>query len=414
KIDFDNSPFYVNTQLKTWENDTQPLRAGVSSFGIGGTNAHVVLEEWRKDSRQLAVGSRQKEHLILFSAKTPTALDKMTDNLCNFFKENHLNDNKDCADDPYLLADTAYTLQKGRRHFSHRRMLVCAGVDEAARALSSHHDPGKDNGHAYKRVRSHITKIENPPVYFMFAGLGGQYVNMGRELYEKEPVFQQQTDRCFELLEPLIGYDIKEILYPGLTGGTTGSNKPVVDINEAGISQILIFVIEYALARLLMHWGIQPAAMMGYSFGEYTAACISGVFSLADALHVVVSRGQLIEKLPGGAMLSVPLPGEEVAPFLTASNNGLSLAIDNGPSCIIAGGHKAIVALEEKMKEKRLICMRLSSSHALHSKMMEPILKEFEEIVANVTLNKPQIPYISNRTGDWIAVQDALSPAYWA
>jgi acyl transferase domain-containing protein/SAM-dependent methyltransferase/acyl carrier protein len=408
EIDFENSPFFVVNSLTEWKSPQYPLRAGVSSFGIGGTNAHVILEEAPLPPAPL---SNRQYQLILLSAKTESALGQMTENLQEHFKNNPGID----------LADAAYTLQVGRQDFPFRWMTVCSSPDETIDILSS-----KESG----KARSFYTK-KAKKVIFMFPGLGAQYVNMGRELYETEPVFRQEADRCFEILKPIMDFDIKEILYPGEPGCRGGSpyppspiNSPLergapkgrgvsLDINRFEIAQLVIFILEYALAKLIMKWGIIPHAMIGYSFGEYTAACLSGVFSLEDSLKLVVSRGKLIGKLPSGAMLSVPLPKEELAPLL-AGHDELALAIDNGSSTIIAGGEKKVDAFEKEMKSKRYVCTRLPASHALHSPMMEPIVKEHEKITARVTLNKPQIPYISNVTGTWISNDQATNPAYWS
>jgi acyl transferase domain-containing protein len=424
EIDFENSPFYVVNRPTEWKSHQYPLRAGVSSFGIGGTNAHVILEEapgaqsaGRKAHGAYSQGrggvsppdkSRQYQ-LILLSAKTESALTGMTENLAEYFKKN-----------PAInLADAAYTLQVGRQDFPFRWMAVCSGPDEAIDILSSK-EPGK--------ARSFYTKKEKK-VIFMFPGLGSQYVNMGWDLYKTEPVFREESDRCFKILDSLVDYDIKEILYPGCRGGSPcppndcagspgqgdhrGSPLQSDQINHFEVAQLVIFILEYALAKLIMKWGITPHAMIGYSFGEYAAACLSGVFSLEDALKLVVSRGKLIGQLPPGAMLSVPLPVEELEPLL-AGHDGLALAIDNGSSSIIAGENEKVDAFERKMKSKRYVCTRLPASHALHSPMMEPIVKEHEKIAAQVTLNKPRVPYISNVTGTWISSEQAANPAYWA
>jgi amino acid adenylation domain-containing protein len=395
-IDFENSPFYVNTALKQWEADGHPLRAGISSFGIGGTNAHVLLEEapGSAGGRGQRPGPRAaRPQLIVLSAKTETALDKMTENLANYLKQ-HLTH----PGNPVNLANLGYTLQVGRRRFPYRRTAVCATRDETVEILTA---PGSPKRHTY------LSKLEGRPVVFMFPGLGSQYVDMGRDLYENEPVFQQEMDRCFHILNPILHEDTKEILYPAHPG-------PMVDverINRSNISQPVLFAFEYALAKLLTAWGIRPQAMIGYSFGEYAAACLSGVFSLEDALKLVVVRGQLVEKTPGGAMLSVPITREQLEPLLP---DELSLAIDNGPSCIAAGPAEAVGAFEKEMKKKRYLTMRLQAANAIHSTLMAPILKEFERRVAGVPLNKPQIPYISNLTGRWITAAEAVNPGYWA
>jgi iturin family lipopeptide synthetase A len=446
KIDFENSPFYVNTTNKPWESNGSPLRAGVSAFGIGGTNAHVILEEAPEGTRGLAPlideqapcqgrgGSPcpplkwRDYQLILLSAKTATALDKMTQNLVEYFKNNLLNHSNPAnpvnpGQNPGLtLADAAYTLQVGRRRFPYRRKLVCSDVSEAIDRLSNL-DP--------RKVQTYLAKDEKKPVIFMFSGLGSQYVNMGRDLYEKEPIFQEEMDRCFQILSTISDYNIKEILYPhaGCRGGSPcppedcaespgqgdhrGSPLQSDQINQFEIAQLVVFIFEYSLARLLISWGITPRAMIGYSFGEYVAACLSGVFSLRDALKLLVSRGKLIRELPPGKMLSVPLSGKELLPCLE-ENDQLSLSIENGASCVISGPVPAVESFEKQMKEQKLLCMPLDSSHAIHSKMMEPILKRLEKAAAAVTLNPPRIPYISTVTGNWITVEDAVSPLYWA
>ena len=209
--------------------------------------------------------------------------------------------------------------------FAHRGIAVCSTVPEAVDFLSS------DNSRQYSNA---VVKGDEPDVVFMFPGLGAQYENMGRELYEKEPLFRKEMDRCFEFLKTRMGVDLKEILYPASSAPPTPENSASLDINRFEVSQLGIFTVEYALASLLVHWGIKPRAMIGYSFGEFTAACIAGVFSPEDALKLIVMRGRLIQELPDGAMVSVPLPREELTPLLPPD---ISLAIDNGSSCIAAG-----------------------------------------------------------------------------
>jgi polyketide synthase PksJ len=398
-IDFKNSPFYVNTQLKKWKNKLYPLRAGVSSFGIGGTNGHVILEEWFENRGQKT--GKSEYRLILLSTKTQSALKKMALNLSEYLQKN-----------PHLdLSDVAYTLQVGREAFQYRRMAVCSGIDEAIESLS-------DTGSG--KVSTSKVEDGKQQLIFMFPGLGSQYVNMGRELYEKEPSFRQNIDRCIEILKSLLDDDIKEILYPHDFVPVAVKNNPATSepqsvksfdkINQTEIAQIIIFIFEYALATLLMKWGIQPQTMIGYSFGEYVAACIAGVFSLEDALKLVVARGQLMKKIPPGAMMSVPLQREELIPLLTED---LSVAVDNGTSCVVSGPGPAVDAFEEQMKKMRCICIRLPVTHAVHSKMMESVLEEFKSELSRVGLNKPRIPYMSNVTGQWIKDQEASDPGYW-
>ncbi len=450
RIDLENSPFYVNTSLKEWKNDQYPLRAGVNSLGIGGTNAHVVLEEWAGDSESVGQGVNGQStdgksgslcpplktrdyQLILLSAKTQSALDKMTENLAGYFKKNLLNhgNHENPTDPGPTLADAAYTLQVGRTAFQYRKMLVCSDSRELIDALST---PGSP------KVKENLSKKDRRTVVFMFPGVGAQYVNMGREIYEKEPIFRKEMDHGFEILKPLVDYDIKEILYPhpdckvgspcpphplnsplerGAPEGR-GVSKPATynlhlspDINRPEIAQPIIFILEYALAKLLMHWGIIPDVMIGYSFGEYAAACIAGVFSLEDALKLVKIRTDLIRQTPKGAMLSVPVPVEELKSLLDQQDN-VSIAIDNGPSVIVSGVEAAIDAFEKKMKTRKYICMRVDNTRALHAKEMEPILIPFARQVAAVTLSEPQIPYVSNVTGEIVDGNSVTHPGYWS
>jgi polyketide synthase PksJ len=424
KIDFANSPFVVNAQLTDWKRITPdiPLRAGISSFGIGGTNVHVILEEspgfsgsvdqWVSESvrnapegtgglapLQLALSSNRPYQLILLSAKTETALEQMTQNLANHIKK-HPDIN---------LADTAYTLQVGRQVFPYRRMLVCPteNTRDTVDLLSTES----------RKLKTYHSKEDNRPITFMFPGLGSQYVNMGRDLYHHESIFRQQMDRCFEILKPLLSLDIKEIIYPSdrsdMSDQSDRSDQPD-QIYQTEIAQLVIFIFGYALAKLLMEWGIKPDSMIGYSLGEYTAACISGVFSLEDALKIMVIRGELIKGLPQGGMLSVPLPKDRLEPLVKDFAAELSIAIDNGPSCIVSGSSDAVAVFETEMKKMKLVCLRINASHGIHSQAMEPIAREFEAALAEVALGAPQIPFISNVTGTWIKAEEARNPSYWS
>jgi len=402
RIDFKNSPFYVNTELKEWERKGHPLRAGVSSFGLGGTNAHVVLEEWPDNP---SPGAGREYELVLLSARTRASLEKLTSNLADHLKE------KIGPINPTFLADAAYTLQVGRGAFAYRRMAVCAGngAGEAAALLST----------PSKQVKTRYTGAVDPPVIFLLSGQGVQHVDMGRELYEKVPPFREELDRCFELLAPLMEVDIKALLYPPPGEGDNRSYRTDKsyesypgEINHPQIAQPLVFIFEYALARLLIKWGIKPRAMIGYSMGEYIAACLSGVFSPEDALKLVIARGQAMGRTPGAVMLSVPLPEAELRPFLDG-NPDVFPAIVNGPSCIVAGTAEAVEDFEKQMRAKRLVCAPVNMSHAVHTPLMVPIREAFESRVAGIKLNAPTIPYISDVSGRWISVEEAVDPAYW-
>jgi acyl transferase domain-containing protein/acyl-CoA synthetase (AMP-forming)/AMP-acid ligase II/acyl carrier protein len=382
-IDFSNSPFYVITQLKEWESDRFPLRAGISSFGIGGTNAHAILEE--PPPIEIDTGAREW-NILMLSAKTRNSLEKASHNLAKFLEQN-----------PGLnIADAAYTLQAGRKHFKYRKMLVCTQKNEAVEILA-HPGSGK--------IYTGDAGENKPTVIFMFSGQGSQYVDMGWGLYQNERVFREYMDRCFDIFKSTCGYDIKETLYPTENRASAAEN-----IKRTGITQPVLFMFEYALAKLLASWEIHPDVMIGYSFGEYTAACLAGVFSLEDALQLIILRGQLMQEMPRGGMLSVPLPIEELKHLL---GDRLSIAVDNGPSCIVSGTAEEIDAFEKTMKEKRYICIRVTVSHAGHSAVLLPALSKFEKKVREIKLMPPRVPYISNVTAKYITAAEATDSLYW-
>ena len=418
QIDFDNSPFFVNTQLSEWQANGIPRRAGVSSFGFGGTNAHVILEE--APQQTLAAqeqASLSPWQLLILSAKTEAALEQSAANLCQYL-QHHPQVN---------LADVAYTLQQGRQNFPHKRAVIAQSVEDAISALQ---DP--------KRILTAEQEVQKRSIAFMFTGLGSQYEDMAKELYHIEPVFAQQVDRCCQILEPLLGIDLKEIIFPPQTFESTDASaaisdtsaqKPKIDLrqmlgrdrpsesnsttalNQTHLTQPAIFVIEYALAKLWQSCAIHPNAMVGYSIGEYVAATLAGVLSLEEALTLVAKRAAMIAQLPAGAMLAVPLSEEAVQPLL---NGQLSLSAVNGAAqCVVAGEIEAIDQLQAQLIEQGLACRRLKSSHAFHSHMMAAIVPEFKALVAEFELQPPSIPYLSNLTGTWITPDQAVDPDYW-
>lgn len=406
QIDFANSPFYVNTSLAEWTANGEPRRACVNSLGMGGTNAHVIVEEAPPAEPSSEGRSWQ---LLLLSAKTEAALDAATERLAA-----HL------AGHPELNpSDVAYTLQVGRRGLEFRRALVCKGLEDASRALTGA-EPGR-------MVTAYHEESERNFV-FMFPGLGGQYINMGRGLYKAEPIFKGEVDRCCEILLPLLGFDLRKEIYPENKPADVETSaasidlrkmlgrKPATDsddrINETSFTQPLLFVIEYALARLLIEWGIRPAAMVGYSLGEYVAACLAGVMSLEDALKLVAERARMIEGLAPGALLAVGLSEDRVLPLL---DRELCLMATNGPEqCVISGPTAAIEALRSKLDESGISYRQLSARHAFHSTMMQPIFDAVVKQAEGVELSPPQIPYLSNVTGTWIRPEEATDPSYWA
>jgi acyl transferase domain-containing protein len=350
------SPFRISTAATAWPAGDTPRRAGVSSFGIGGTNAHVVLEE----APQQAETEAGEPNLLLVSAKTGSALDTATENLAA-----HLIENSN-------IADVAYTTQLGRRSFEYRRFVVAQDAADATAQLA-------------RRPRA-VRRKHNPSVVFMFPGQGAQYVHMGTELYRTEPRFRAEIDRCREYVD----IDL---------------SSP--DLQQTANAQPALFAVEYALAKLWQHWGVRPRALIGHSLGEYVAACLAGVFTLKDAVTLVARRGQLMQEADHGAMLSVALPERELV-----LPSDISLAAVNGPDlCVVSGPEAAIQALQDQLAGVPV--KRLHTSHAFHSAMMTNAAKQLREFLADILLRQPEIPFVSNVTGDWITPGQATDPDYW-
>lgn len=383
-IDFAHSAFYINTEIQTWSSEAAPLRAGVSSFGIGGTNAHVILEQ--APPARPASPSRTHQILVL-SANSRPALEQIAHNLADYLQQQPDN----------MLADTAYTLQVGRKRLSHRRILVCTDREEALHLLKQ-----QEPEQTWMRVQ----EAHERPVTFLFPGQGCQYVGMGRQLYIEEPVFRQTVDQVARLFQAALGDDLRTLLYP------TEDQEYEADrrLQQTHFAQPALFTLEYALAQLWQSWGIHPQAMLGHSIGEYVAACLAGVLSLEDAVTVVAIRGQLMQKMPPGAMLAINLAAEDVHALLGT----LSIAAINGEkSCVVAGAVGEIEHLRQRLERDQVVCSLLQTSHAFHSAMMEPIVEQFVAAVRRVPLKPPQVPYISNVTGNWIQEEQATNPDYW-
>lgn len=387
RIDFSSTPFYVADKIIDWTTrEGLPKRAGVSAFGIGGTNAHMVLQE---APRLATVEEGRPWHILPLSARSPEAVDRATRALSQHRK----------SFPGQSLADTAYTLQASRSNFSHRRFFVCSDGRDADDQLES------ADG-ATHRIKA--PKVAEPSVVFMFPGQGAQRVGMGKELYDREQVYKTTVDRCSEILEPEIGLDLRDVLYPPPDQMQWAEDRIV----ETRTTQPALFVTELALARLLISWGIEPAAMIGHSVGEFVAACVSDVFSLEDALHVIAARGKLIQEQPGGAMLAVALREEGLAPLLSRE---VSIAAVNAPElCVASGPFAAIDDLQGMLAEGNVTCRRLRTSHAFHSEMMQPAVEPFLEALEHVVLRSPKIPYVSNVAGQWVKDDEARDPQHWA
>lgn len=382
EINFAETPFYVNTKLTDWNSSGTPRRAGVSSFGLGGTNAHVVMEESPVIEREPGRIDRRPQ-LIALSARSESALNDMTERLVAYLQQH-----------PHAeLADVAYTLQIGRKTFPHRRWVVADNLESTVRALSRR-----------ESVETIAQVGESRPVVFLFSGQGAQYSTMGRSLYTHEPMFREQIDRCAALLAPQIGVDIKSVLFDE-------SSADSERLNRTAFTQPALFVLEYALAKLWMSLNVHPDGMIGHSVGEYVAACLSGVFSLEDALRLVTTRGRLMQSMPPGAMLAVLMPEADATSLL---HEDVDLAAVNAPDqCVLSGSEIGIKNLQETLAKKSIEHVRLQTSHAFHSRMMDPILEFFHAQVANVVRHAPTIPWVSNVTGDWIVPAEAMDPSYW-
>ncbi len=382
-IDFASSPFFVDAETRPWRQEAGPRRAAVSAFGVGGTNAHVVLQE----APSVASASVEPSHaLLVVSGRSGAALLQACHRLAVDLRAH--------PDRP--LAAVAHTLQVGRRAFEHRAAFACSGTDDAIGLLE-----------AVTERKVTQPAASKPPVAFMFPGQGAQYPQMAMDLYREQAEFRRHIDRCAEVLQAGFGIDLPALLYP--QDRDADSDRRLMETTAA---QPAIFSVQYALARLWMAWGIVPDMMIGHSVGELVAACIAGVFTLEEGLGLVAERGRLMQALPGGAMLAVRLPEADLLPLLGA---GLDIAAVNGPRlCVVAGSYEAVTALETVLQERGDGCRRLHTSHAFHSAMVEPVVAPLAQRVSRMALAAPTIPYVSCVTGTWIDDAEAVSAEYWA
>ncbi|MFC3181701.1 type I polyketide synthase [Cypionkella sinensis] len=384
-IDFGSSPFMVNDRLTDWASD-KPRLAGVNSLGVGGTNAHVVLQE--APARKPGEESLWPFQPLVVSAKSKGALDAGAARLAAHLRSDQTQD----------LADVAFTLKEGRRAFEKRRVLVAGSHDEAAFLLEGG-DP--------RRVFNHDYLGENPEVVFMFPGGGAQYAGMARDIYATEPVFADWMDKGLAVLQPKLDYDIRALWLP--EPGTEAAAHE--QLKRPSVQLPLIMITEYALAQLYMSWGVTPAVLVGHSMGENTAACLAGVIGFEDCIGLVHLRGSLFDTIAPGGMLSVPLAEADLRPYLTGD---LDLASVNAPGlCVVSGPDATLLALAADLAKADVETQRIQIDIAAHSRMLEPILARFGDYLASIRLNPPQIPIVSNRSGKRLTDAEATSPAYW-
>ena len=378
------SPFYVVDKLTPWRRGIAPRLAGVSAFGVGGTNAHVVLEEAPEAAPS---GPGRPKELLVISARTPEALESACARLAAW-----LGEHKDVP-----LADVAHTLQTGRAGFPHRRYLTAGSAEQAAAQLA---EP--------KRLAGRKLDAKAPSPVFLFPGQGSQYVRMGEELLG-EKVFRRELDRVCDVVRPFLGRDLREVLYPA-----AGGEEAAAEILRAtAYTQPALFAIEWALASQWRHWGIEPAAMAGHSVGEFVCAAIAGVMSPEDAAALVAERGRLIGALPPGAMLSVNMSADAAQALL--DDPMLAVASENAPGlCVVAGPAEAVARVQKRLDEEKVVCRPLFTSHAFHSPMMDPAVPVFAERVRKVRLSPPRLPFVSTVTGAWITDAQATDPVYWS
>lgn len=385
-IDFDGSPFRVNDTLRDWTSHKGPRRAGVNALGVGGTNAHTVLEE--APDRGASDESDFPFHILCISGRNKAALEANSKALAA-----HLRANPDLS-----LADVAFTLKNGRRGFDKRRVLVAETALQAAELLETN-DP--------RRVFTHERLGDAPDVVFMFPGGGAQYPNMAQDLYETEPVFAEWMDKGLDHLQPKLDFDLRAVWLPD----DDGADAAAETLKKPSVQLPLIMIVEYALAQLWLSWGVRPAALVGHSMGENTAACLAGVLSFEDCIDLVLLRGRLFDTVPAGGMLSVSLPVTDLRALI---GDELDIASVNAPSLTaVSGPQKALDDLAETLVARDIDHQRVPIDIAAHSRMLDGILGEFGAFLRGISLQAPDMPILSNRTGDYLTDAQATDPDYW-
>ncbi|WP_316179307.1 SDR family oxidoreductase [Bradyrhizobium sp. SZCCHNRI1009] len=387
RLGLEASPFYVNNRLTPWNIGTTPRRAGVSAFGVGGTNAHVCMEE----APLPPAPARDRPHqLLIFSARNPAALGRLSDSMAAHF----------AAAPAEQFPDTAFTLQTGRSEMRERRCIVSDSFDDASRRLRTMEGQRVFDGHAGERKR--------PPI-FMFAGAGAARGESIAAIYSAEPVFRTAVDTCAAILRPEIGIDLSALMRPEGEGVAGATMQTAFDRGAVGLP--VLVTLEYALATLWKSWGVIPDTVVGYSTGEYLAAHYSGVFDLETLLKITAYRGRLLDEIEGGGMMLVQAGEVEIASRL---HDGLVVAAANTPrQSLVSGPATSVRALERQLKQDGIACLLSPIAAAAHSPLVEPILHRFHSFVAGCRLRAPDKPYLSTVTGTWIEDEQATSPDFW-
>jgi phthiocerol/phenolphthiocerol synthesis type-I polyketide synthase E len=409
-IDWARCPTLLPDTVVGWPERNGSRLAGVSSFGWSGTNAHCVLEQApAADRPEPTPGPTPEAQAILLSARTPTALSAVAGRLADRLR-----------DEPSPeLAGIAFASQAGRAAMECRATVTCNSSTEALKALKLISE------HAGTR---RLRRGRSTEVTFLLPGSGEQYEGMGAELYESEEIFRGAIDECAELVAEPLGCDFRELIYPADHGRAAargpdlramlgrGAGPDVAHssplFRRLDVAHTAVFAMDYACAQLWAHWGVRPSSMLGYSLGEYVAACLANVLSLDDALNLVLARAQLVQRAPGGAMLAVGGSAEQVRPRM---GGDLSVAAVNGPQmCVVAGTEAAVSSLAGQLRDEDIACQRVPSSHPMHSSLLDPLRGELADLVASFPLGVPEIPFVSNLTGTWITPAQATDPRYWA
>lgn len=388
-LDWEKTSVKIPTQLTPWTSSQRRI-AALNCFGISGTNSCMLVEE-APELESVNCEWERPEHILVLSAKTSIALKQ----LAELYRQ-HLAKHPE-----QVLTDICFTANTGRLHLNHRLSMVGASVEEIEGKLAAFHRGEEEVGLTSGEINTEPAKIA-----FLFTGQGSQYLEMGRQLYETQPIFRKVLEQCNEILQPYLEKSLLEVIYP-----QPGENSP---LDETAYTQPCLFVLEYALYCLWLSWGITPAAVMGHSVGEYVAACIAGVFSLEDALKLIVARGKLMQQLPkGGTMVALMASQEQVTAVIGEYAGKVVIAAINSPeSTVISGDEQAVKAVVAKCEIKGIKTKQLQVSHAFHSPLMEPMIAEFKQVASEISYSLSKITIISNLTGEAVG-HELTTPEYW-